>query len=180
VTRRPILWTALVVGVAFSVFAVILASQVDSEPSFVGGSLLGEPAPAVTLQDLDGNAVRLTDYAGQTVVVNFWNEWCQPCKDEYPSLVAFHDAHRAEGDVAMLAVLRASGGRTAVDAWLEGRPITWEILDDPGAAASVAFGTTGQPETFVIAPNGVVAAVQKGPTSYADLEEMLAVARDLR
>jgi cytochrome c biogenesis protein CcmG, thiol:disulfide interchange protein DsbE len=175
--RRPILWTAVAGGVAFVVFAVILASQVDNEPSFRSGRLIGKAAPDVTLQTLDGKSVRLTDYAGQTVVVNFWNEWCQPCKDEYPSLFAFYNAHAGEGDVQMLGVLRASNGPKAVQGYTDGHPVPWSILADPNAAASVAFGTSGQPETFVVSPSGVVAAIQKGPSSYADLEKMLAAAR---
>ena len=59
----------------------------------------------------------------------------------------------------------------------DGHPVDWTILDDPGAQASVAFGTSGQPETFVISPSGIVAGIQKGPSSYEDLEQMLARAR---
>jgi cytochrome c biogenesis protein CcmG/thiol:disulfide interchange protein DsbE len=175
--RRTVLWTAITVGVAFAVFAVILASQVHNEPSFTSGKLIGRAEPDVTLATQDGHAVRLTDYAGQTVVVNFWNEWCQPCKDEYPSLLAFYDAHAADGDVKMLGVLRDSNGPSAVKVFTDGHPVPWTIVDDPSAQASVAFGTSGQPETFVISPSGVVAAIQKGPSSYADLEKMLAAAR---
>ena len=175
--RRPVLWIALAAGVAFAVFAVILASQVDNEPSFRSGKLIGKLAPDVTLATQDGKPVRLTDYAGQVVVVNFWNEWCQPCKDEYGSLLAFHNAHANDG-VQMLGVLRDSNGPAAVKVFTDGHPVLWQILDDPGAQASVAFGTSGQPETFVISPSGVVAAIQKGPSSYGDLEKMLAAARN--
>jgi peroxiredoxin len=176
--RRPVLWITLAAGLAFTVFAVILASQVHNEPSFRSGKLIGKLAPAVTLATQDGKDVRLTDFAGQTVVVNFWNEWCQPCMDEYPSLLAFHNAHAADGDVQMLGVLRDSNGPSAVKVFTDGHPVPWEILDDPGAQASVAFGTSGQPETFVISPSGIVAAIQKGPSSYEDLEKMLAAARN--
>jgi cytochrome c biogenesis protein CcmG, thiol:disulfide interchange protein DsbE len=177
--RRPILWIAVAAGVAFAVFAVILASQVDNEPSFRGGKLIGRAAPAVTLATLDGTPVRLTDFAGQTVVLNFWNEWCQPCKDEYPSLLAFHNAHAAEGDVQLLGVLRDSNGPDAVKVFTDGHPVPWQILDDPSAQASVEFGTSGQPETFVISPSGIVVGVQKGASSYEDLEQMLAAARSV-
>jgi cytochrome c biogenesis protein CcmG, thiol:disulfide interchange protein DsbE len=177
--RRPILWVTVAAGVAFAVFAVILASQVDNEPSFRSGKLIGRAAPTVTIATQDGTPVRLTDFAGQTVVLNFWNEWCQPCKDEYPSLLAFHDAHAAEGDVQILGVLRDSNGPDAVKIFTDGHRVPWRILDDPGAQASVAFGTSGQPETFVISPSGVVAAIQKGPSSYADLEKMLDAARSV-
>jgi peroxiredoxin len=175
--RRPVLWIAVAAGAAFALFAVILASQVDNEPSFRSGKLIGKLAPAVTLATQDGKDVRLTDYSGEVVVVNFWNEWCQPCKDEYGSLLAFHNAHADDG-VQMLGVLRDSNGPAAVKDFTDGHPVLWQILDDPGAQASVAFGTSGQPETFVISPSGIVAAIQKGPSSYADLEKMLTAARD--
>jgi cytochrome c biogenesis protein CcmG/thiol:disulfide interchange protein DsbE len=164
-------------GAAFAVFAVILASQVDNEPHFASGATKGKPAPDVALQTLDGKAVRLTDYAGKTVVVNFWNEWCQPCEEEYPSLVAFFNRHAADSDFAMLGVLRQSGGRAAVDAYLQRRTVDWTVLDDPGAQASVEFGTSGQPETYVISPSGIISAIQIGPASFQDLEDMLAAGR---
>ena len=66
----------------------------------------------------------------------------------------------------------------AVRGYVDAEDIGWNIaMDDAKSRASLAFGVTGQPETFVIAPDGRVAGEQRGPTTIADLEAMLQAAR---
>jgi thiol-disulfide isomerase/thioredoxin len=57
----------------------------------------GDTAPAFTLDTLDGSAVRLADFAGHPVVINFWGTWCPPCRDEIPLVVAAYQAHHDAG-----------------------------------------------------------------------------------
>jgi cytochrome c biogenesis protein CcmG, thiol:disulfide interchange protein DsbE len=175
--RRPIMWVAVAVGIVFSAFAVMAATRLDGpDPSFSGGKLLGEPAPDVELVSFDGRPLRLSDLAGRVIVVNFWNEWCEPCKEEYPSLVAFYERHAADDDFAMVGILRDSSVGAA-ERFLADKPMGWLVVSDPGDRAAVEFGTTGQPETFVIGPTGFVAALQRGPVTFDDLELMLAAGR---
>ena len=109
--------------------------------------------------------------------MNFWNEWCAPCEEEYPSLMAFYQRHAGESDVDLLGVLRQSNGTEAVEAFMERKEVPWTVLEDPGAQASVEFGTSGQPETYVVSPSGIISAIQIGPASFQNLEDMLAAGR---
>jgi cytochrome c biogenesis protein CcmG/thiol:disulfide interchange protein DsbE len=174
--RRPIMWVALAVGLVFAAFAVMAATRLDTDPSFSGGKLLGEPAPDVELVSFDGQPLRLSDLAGRVIVVNFWNEWCIPCQQEYPSLVAFYNRHADDPDFAMVGILRDSSVGAA-ERFLADKPMGWLLVSDPGERAAVEFGTSGQPETFVISPTGVVAGEQRGPVTFDDLELMLAAGR---
>src|SRR4029079_6303779 len=70
-------------------------------PDFLTGSAMSrgqEPnAPQLTLTDLNGRTVRLSDYHGKVVLINFWATWCPPCRAEMPDLVKLQREHGKEG-----------------------------------------------------------------------------------
>jgi cytochrome c biogenesis protein CcmG/thiol:disulfide interchange protein DsbE len=113
---------------------------------------------------------------GKTYVVNFWNSWCIPCRQEEPALKSFYAAHRADADFAMVGIVR-DDEPAPVRAYIAGNKIDWPVAFDPKGSAGLGFGTTGQPETYVIGPSGVAACGSLGPVSAAELEAWLQVAR---
>ena len=70
-------------------------------------------APDFTAYDADGNAVRLSDYFGKPLVLNFWASWCGPCKSEMPE---FQQAYEEQADVQFLLVNMTTGRETQADA----------------------------------------------------------------
>jgi peroxiredoxin len=172
-------WIALGVGVVVVLFGVVLALNVSSaEPNTNEGRFTGsgDPAPAFTVTTLDGNTLALADLAGKTVVVNFWNTWCAPCKQEAPALAEFYDRHKDESDFAMVGIVR-DDTTEAVRDYVQAEKVGWTIALDPKSKAALAYGTTGQPETFVIGPDGRVAGEQFAAVSVDNLETMLRAAR---
>lgn len=175
--KHPARKIALAVGVLFVAFAVLLASQVHVSPSFKGGRLLSKPVPTFDLPSLTGGPdVRSDDLQGKVVLVNFWNSWCIPCQQEHAALSAFYARHHADGDFEMVGIVRDDTA-SAARAWVRAHHDGWSFVTDPQGQTSVAFGTTGQPESYMIAPNGIVVGVQRSAVSVADLEKMLAVAK---
>jgi cytochrome c biogenesis protein CcmG, thiol:disulfide interchange protein DsbE len=172
-------WMALAVGVFVVVLGVVLALNVGtSDPNTTEGRFTGsdEPAPDFTLEALDGSEVSLSDFAGKTVVVNFWNSWCAPCIEEAPALAEFYERHRDEPDFAMVGIVR-DDTEAAIREYVAAENVGWTIGFDPESKAALAYGTTGQPETFVIGPDGRVAGEQFAAVSVENLETMLAAAR---
>ena len=106
--KHPFRWIALAVGVAVAAFAVVLAVNVSTDPrsDFNTSRLLGKPAPPFTLTDLAGKKVTSADLVGKTVIVNFWNSWCAPCREELPALQQWYSAHRNDPDVVLLGIPR--------------------------------------------------------------------------
>jgi cytochrome c biogenesis protein CcmG/thiol:disulfide interchange protein DsbE len=174
VTR--IRWTALVVGVIVLALGALFVAGVLHGPVESHGSLLGKPVPVVQLPRFTGGTVSTQPTTGHVVVVNFWNSWCTPCHQEEGALKAFYAKHKAEPDFTMIGVLR-SDSTDAARTYARGNNMRWIMAADPGSKAAVAFGTTGQPETYVVGPDGVVEGEQIGPVSVRDLDAMLNRAR---
>jgi len=175
--KRPARAIALGVGVVLVAFAVLLASQVNTDPSYKGGDLLGKPVPVFELPLLDDSAkVRSADLRGKVVLVNFWNSWCIPCHQEHPSLQRFYESHKDDTGFEMIGIVR-DDTKTAAREWVREKQDGWTFLDDPDGQASLLFGTTGQPESYMIAANGIVVGMQRAPVTVANLEEMYSVAK---
>jgi thiol-disulfide isomerase/thioredoxin len=175
--RHPFRWIALGVGAVIAVFAVILAVNVGTDPraDLNQSTLVGKSAPELRLTRLDGTKVVSADLAGKTVLVNFWNTWCRPCAQELPALQQWYAQHRNDPDVLLLGVPRDEpSGKSLRDA-AKADGMDWVVADDGGAeAATLDFGTRGQPETYVISPSGVVAGSYFGPATVKILDQMVA------
>jgi cytochrome c biogenesis protein CcmG/thiol:disulfide interchange protein DsbE len=171
-------WIAGGVGVAVASLGVVLALNVTTDPraDATHSRLVGRPVPAFTLPTLDGREVSSASLAGKTVIVNFWNSWCQPCLQELPALQSYYAQHVNDPDVLLLGIVRDDTAE-AVRAAVQSAHIGWTIALDPGSKAALGFATRGQPETYVIGPDGVIAASLYGPTTVRSLDTMVAAAR---
>ena len=176
--RHPTRWIALGVAVVVMVVGVVLATQVGDDPraETTRSQLVGDAAPRFTVRPLGGKTLTRADLGGRTVIVNFWNTWCVPCHAELPALKRFWARHRDDPSVALVGIVRDDGERAVRD-YVAAEGIDWTIAMDPSAQAALDFGTRGQPETFAISPEGLIAGAQIGPSSVQDLETMLAAAQ---
>lgn len=169
---------AIGVAVVLTALAVVLALNVGRDPRSDANrsQLLGQPSPAYDLDLLDGSSVSDESLIGRTVVVNFWNSWCIPCQQEHDALVAWWSTNRDDDAVTMLGIVREDT-RRAVERYVRDEDVTWPVAMDPGGRAALAFGTRGQPETYAIGPDGVVAASIFGPATPRVLDQMTARAQ---
>lgn len=176
--KHPARWVAGGVGVVVALLAVVLALNSGKDPraDSTRSRLVGRHAPAFTLSTIDGKQVSSSSLSGKTVVVNFWNTWCQPCQQELPTLLDYWSQHAKDPDLVMVGIVR-DDTQGAVEAEVRDQHIGWTIAMDPGAKAALAFATRGQPETYVIGPDGVIAGSQYGPVSVQSLDQMVAAAR---
>ena len=178
--RHPVRWATLGVAAVVLLVAVVLATvlKVDPQADAEGSQLVGTTAPAFDLPTLGGGHIRSADLLGKVVIINFWNTWCIPCREELPALVAFYQRHANDPDFVMIGIVR-DDTTAAVRAYVAAEHIGWIIALDPGSTAALDFATRGQPETYAISPEpgGVIVGSRWGPSTVSDLETMLAVAR---
>ena len=169
-------WIALTAAAVLVAFGVVLAVQHRTEPSVPRLVQEHKQVPTFDLTAIDGTKVSSAALAGKTYVVNFWNSWCIPCVQEEPALKAFYERHRAEPDFALVGIVRDDDPKPVRD-YVRANKIAWPVAFDPSGSAELGFGTTGQPETYVISPEGVAACGSLGPVTVAELETWLEAAR---
>ena len=127
---------------------------------------IGEEAPGFSTFDLDNRPVRLADFKGQLVVLNFWASWCTPCRKEFPIL---GEIDRRAG-VVVLGVVFKDTVDNAKKFMTEHRG-TWAGLQDDGKIAKAYRVGPGIPATIVIGPEGAVLRRHIGELrSAADLQ----------
>ncbi len=133
--------------------------------------VVGAPAPDFTLQSLDGQAVALSDYRGQVVLLNFWATWCEPCKLEMP---AFDEVQQSVGPQG-LQVLAVNFDEPAavVQAFQDELGLTFPLLLDPGAVVQRLYRVVGYPTSYWIDRDGQVAAMHVGVMSERQLADYL-------
>lgn len=114
---------------------------------------IGNNAPDFTVKDSE-RTVKLSDYRGQVVVLNFWASWCPPCIQETPSLVQMQARLKDKG-VIVLAVSE-DADETAYHRFLERFNSNLVSVRDPSAKTKGLYGTVLIPETYIIDRKGVV------------------------
>ena len=108
----------------------------------------GGATPPLTLIDLNGQPHRLADYRDKVVVINFWATWCEPCRDEIPSLQRLKD-RLADRPFALIAVNMGEGA-PRVHRFLGMMPIDYTVLLDPEMHAAKAWQARLLPYSFVL------------------------------
>jgi peroxiredoxin len=129
------------------------------------------PAPQLSLTDLRGNPVSLSEYSGQVVLVNNWAIWCPPCKAEMPVLQAYYDDHKHNGFT--IIGIEAGEPVAEVQAFVEQYGLTFPIWPDPSSEALVAFRNNSLPSSYVIDRSGQVRFAWTGAISRTMLEKYI-------
>ena len=140
----------------------------QARPAFLAGLLLaaffdvgaaptltkwtGGKTPALKLADANGRERRLEDLRGKTVVVNFWATWCEPCREEMPSL----DRLRAKLGEKSFEVLAVNVGEAPerVARFTREVPVSFPIVYDRDSSMAKRWKVRGYPTSYVIGPDG--------------------------
>lgn len=177
--RHPLRWVVGGVATVVAILAAVLALTVGTNPRAEENRsvLVGKPAPPFQVSTLDGSTLSSRDLAGKTVVVNFWNSWCLPCREEHAALTQWYERHRADPGLALVGIVREDTD-DAVRSYARAEHVDWPVGIGSGAKqAALDFGTRGQPETYAVGPDGVVAGSYFGPVTPTILDELVARAR---
>ena len=131
-------------------------------------------APDFTVENADGEEVKLSDYVGKPIVLNFWASWCSPCKSEMPEFNAAWE--ELEGEVQFLMVNMTDGARETVESareYVEGEGFTFPVLFDTKSEAAIAYSAYSLPTTYFIDAEGYVTARAVGAIDGETLQKGL-------
>jgi peroxiredoxin len=118
-------------------------------------------APDFTLTDSSGRAVRLSDFRGKAVLLNFWATWCSPCEQEIPWFVQLQKTNEQRG-FSVVGVSMDAEGWSAVKPFLERKKVNYPVILGNDQVAELFGGLQAIPLTLVIDRAGRVAAVHAG------------------
>ncbi|RLL45420.1 TlpA family protein disulfide reductase [Oceanobacillus piezotolerans] len=138
------------------------------------GIEVGETAPNIELETVDGETFSLTDLRGKKVILNFWATWCPPCREEMPEMQKFYDEHKDEVEVVAVNLSDTENNLQDVPDYISQYGYTYPIpMDKEGTVAS-AYSVITVPTTYFIGTDGVVQQARKlGPMDYEFMEEMV-------
>ncbi len=127
------------------------------------------PSPDLTLPDLDGNPVRLADFRGKVLLLNFWATWCPPCLEEMPSMEKLHRNFQGK-PFEVVAISVNEGGVETVREFVKKGKFTFRVLHDAENRTRVPFGVRGLPISYVTDHRGRLVAGAFGAQNWASKE----------
>jgi cytochrome c biogenesis protein CcmG/thiol:disulfide interchange protein DsbE len=162
--RTRWLWV-LVVAVVVVGLSALFGFGLTRDPGTLRSRLVGFRAPDFSLPTLEGGrTIRLSDFRGSVVVINFWASWCAACREEHPNLLAAWQRYQDHGVVFVGIDYQDSA--VAAKAYVRELGGDWPIVTDLGGRTALAYGVYGVPETFFIGPDGIIRHTQVGASSY--------------
>lgn len=136
----------------------------------------GAEAPDFELKTLGGETVKLSDYRGKRVILNFWATWCPPCKAEMPHMQNFHEEYNDQG-VEILAVnlTNMDKGVEEVQKFVDEYGLTFTIPLDEAGNAGTTYQAFTIPTSYILDEKGVITKKIVGPMDEKMMKELTGV-----
>jgi len=163
--RWPVV--AFAVGIAALSFGVVWLQSAKYEPLTVG-----KPAPDFVLPDLADKSVRLSDYRGKVVFLNFWATWCKPCREEMPSMEVLYKNFEKDGFVVLAVSIDRVTTKKDIPPFIKSMNLTFPVLVDSWGQTDKRYKLMGVPETYVIDQQGVLREKVIGPRDWTRLDSL--------
>ena len=162
----------LIVVIVVVVVMVISAAHMHHRRAAgaVQGNGVGTVAPDFTLTTLDGKQVKLSDYRGKAVLLNFWATWCGPCKVEIPWFMDLEKQYSSQG-LVVLGVAMDDDGKNSVSKFAKEMKIDYTVVLGNDDVADQYGGVAGLPTTFYVDRNGKIVKKVEGLAGESDIED---------
>lgn len=125
-----------------------------------------------TFTDLNGDRIRLSNYRGKLLLVNFWAAWCVPCREEIPEFIKLQEKYRDQG-LQVIGISIDDTESELRDFYREYK-MNYPVIPGDQKTADAFGGVLGLPTTFIIDRDNQIRARQVGSTNFRTLEQQIA------
>lgn len=167
--------TAVSLLIVALAFGVVWLQSSKYEPLTVG-----KTAPDFELPDLADKSVRLSDYRGKVVFLNFWATWCKPCKEEMPSMEVLYKNFEKDGLVILAVSIDRVTTKKDIPPFVKALNLTFPILVDSWGQTDKRYKLMGVPETYIIDRQGVLREKVIGPRDWTLLSNLQVITQLLK
>ena len=148
------------------------AGAAPNAPGLSGDAsqIKGKPAPEFELVDLNGKTVKLSDFRGKAVLLNFWATWCSPCKTEMPWFADLQKQYGSEG-LQVVGIAMDDAGKDEIAKFAQEMKVNYTVLLGKNAVADAYGGVEFLPTTFYIDRKGNIQERVFGLADRKEIEE---------
>jgi peroxiredoxin len=172
VKRDPVVIIVVAMVVTLMLVFGIQKSRRSTGDPVAGADLLGKTAPDFTLQSLDGKPLRLSDFRGKAVVLNFWATWCEPCKIEMPWFVDLQKKYASEG-LQILGVAMDDASPQEIGKFAKQMEVNYPVMVGKDSVGDAYGGVQFLPATFYIGRDGKVIERVFGIKGRGEIEDAI-------
>jgi len=137
---------------------------------FISGFCQGKKAPDFKLNTIDGKEIKLSDFKGKKVILNFWATWCSPCRAEIPDFVKFYNENKNKVEIIGIAV--GSRERDVMEI-VKKYKITYPVCIGDNKIEKLYGPINAVPTSFIIDENGYIKEKKIGIMNEEELKEIL-------
>jgi thiol-disulfide isomerase/thioredoxin len=169
--RNPLALVVVAVVAAGMLFFGFHMSR-RSGPSRPLGLAYATPAPDFTLESLDGKNMRLSDFRGKAVLLNFWATWCSPCKIEMPWFIELQNEYASQG-LQIVGVAMDDSSKEDIAKFAKDMGVNYPVLIGKEAVGDAYGGVPALPESFFIGRDGKIVDKIIGLRGKGDIEDAI-------
>lgn len=159
--RNPLVPIVIAVIVAAMLYGGIHAAR-KSRSGSTAGQLRGQPAPDFELKSLDGKNVKLSDFRGKAVLLNFWATWCGPCRIEMPWFVELQKEYGPQGLQIVGVAMDDPGSEAEIAKFARDLGVNYPVLLGTEPVGQSYGGVNVLPTTFFVDRDGKLVAREFG------------------
>lgn len=159
-----------------ALFVIVFAVKRQERPQM---AVVDSNAPEITVNDSSGKTDNLSELKGSVVFINFWATWCEPCREEMPSIQKLYNQFKNEKGFRMITILVKDDYQKAL-AYLKENNYGFPVLMDNNGKTAASYGITGVPETYIVDKNGILKEKIIGPADWSSPQAVSLISNLIR